>query len=82
MPKGRKKLGPQEGLGRAVRRLREEAGLSQAVLASRSGLSPSTIIALEGGKRNPTWGTARRIANGMGVSLETLAEIAEDLEDR
>jgi transcriptional regulator with XRE-family HTH domain len=71
---------PQSGLGRAVRRLREEAKLGQQALAERSGISASWLAQIETGRHNPTWGTMRRIAAGLGVSMKKLSEVAEELE--
>lgn len=44
-----------------VRRIRESAGLSQAELAQRVGLSQPNISAYESGARNPSKETVRRI---------------------
>jgi transcriptional regulator with XRE-family HTH domain len=65
----------------AVRKLRLQAGLSQADLASRCELDPSWIGRIETGQANPTWGNVRRIAAGLGVPLEEVAELAESLEN-
>jgi len=64
----------------AVRQLRKEAGLSQSALADRAGISTSWISKIEGGGHDPTWGDMRRVAAGLGVSLEKLSEVAEELE--
>jgi len=73
---------PQPALGEAVRTLRKRAGLSQEALAERSGLAPSEVTRIESGLTDPVWGDVRRIAGGLGVPLEELAELAEELEDR
>lgn len=64
----------------AVRRLRKEVGLSQPALADRAEVSASWISRLESGDHDPTWGDMRRVAAGLGVSLERLSEVAEELE--
>lgn len=64
-------------MGDAVRRLREEAGLSQEELAARVGRASSWLSQVESGNRDPSWGDVRRLARALGVSLETLADIAE-----
>jgi transcriptional regulator with XRE-family HTH domain len=74
--------GPQSGLGEAVRRLREKAKLTPETLAERAGLSPSQVAQIEGGGDDPLWGDMRRVAAGLGVSMERLAELAEELEKR
>lgn len=72
---------PQPTLGDAIRALRKQTTLSQEALAERSGLDPSEIARIESGEVDPAWGDVRRVAAGLGVSLETLAELAEELED-
>lgn len=71
---------PQTGLGRAVRSLRQKIGLDQEALAERADVSAALIADVEGGMTDPTWGDMRRIAKALGVSLERLAELAEELE--
>jgi transcriptional regulator with XRE-family HTH domain len=70
----------QPALGEAVRTLRRKTGLSQDALAARAGLDPSSIARIEAGNMDPSWGSMRRIAGGLGIPLEDLAELAEDLE--
>jgi transcriptional regulator with XRE-family HTH domain len=71
---------PQVGLGRALRFLRGQAGLTQELLAEQSGVSASWLSKIEAGRCDPTWGDMRRIASELDVSLESLAEMAEDFE--
>jgi gp16 family phage-associated protein len=65
-----------------VRKLRTDRGLTQSALARRVGLDPSQVSRLEKGKGNPRWGTAKRIAIGLGITLAELAAVAEDFEER
>jgi transcriptional regulator with XRE-family HTH domain len=51
------------------RQLRHEAGLSQAGLAQRSGVPVGTIRCFEYARREPTYGTLVKLAQGLGVSL-------------
>jgi transcriptional regulator with XRE-family HTH domain len=67
----------QPALGQAVRALRQKAGMSQEALAARAGLDASSIARVEAGQVDPTWGSMRRIASGLGIPLEELAELAE-----
>jgi transcriptional regulator with XRE-family HTH domain len=71
---------PQIGLGMAIRRLRQEAHLSQEALGLRAEIHPTWISHLESGRVNPTWGNVRRIAIGLRVPLPELAALAEQLE--
>lgn len=52
-----------------LRKLRTEAGLTQAVLAERSGLAADTIRQFESGRRTPGFDTLANLAAGLGVSL-------------
>lgn len=73
---------PQPTLGYAIRELRTGSSLSQEALAERSELDPAEISRIESGRADPAWGDVRRIAAALGVSLEALAELAEELEER
>ena len=64
-------------LGRAVRRLREERGLTQEELASRAGTTFGTVSRVESAKSAPAWWTVRKIADALGVSIAELATAAE-----
>lgn len=60
--------------------MRLERGLSQEDLAHRASLHPTWISHLESGRENPAWGTVRKLAIALDVSLSALAERAETLE--
>lgn len=81
MARGPQGLTPQRGLGKAIRCLREEAKMSQAALAEKSGVSASWISRIEHGEVDPTWATVEQISAGLGVSMESLAELAEASEE-
>jgi transcriptional regulator with XRE-family HTH domain len=67
-------------LGTAIQTLRTQAGLSEQELADRAELEPPLIAEVEQGRREPTWGDLRRIAQGLDTPLEELLELAERLE--
>jgi transcriptional regulator with XRE-family HTH domain len=71
---------PQPGLGRAIRQLRTERGLSQEELGRRAEIHPTWISHLESGRNNPAWGSVRRIAAALDVKLSELAALAEERE--
>jgi transcriptional regulator with XRE-family HTH domain len=71
---------PQPGLGRAIRRLRTDRGLSQEEVGRRAEIHPTWISHIESGRNNPAWGSVRRIAGALGVSLSELAALAEELD--
>ena len=68
---------PQPGLAYAVRQLRTAQGLSQEELAHRSGVHLTWIGRLESGATNPSWGTTKRVARGLGIPHATLAALGE-----
>jgi transcriptional regulator with XRE-family HTH domain len=72
---------PQSGLGNAVRSLREKAGVDQGTLAERAGVPLPLVTEIESGNSDPVWGDVRKVAVALGVSLEALAELAEEFED-
>lgn len=57
-----------------VRALRQEAGLSQAELADRVGVSQTWISRLELGQGNPTLSTLNRLAEAFDVRIADLLE--------
>lgn len=65
-----------------LRVVRRRAGLTQAELARRSGTSQPVISAYEHGRRDPTYGTLRRMirAAGARVVLDAAAVGAHDVE--
>jgi transcriptional regulator with XRE-family HTH domain len=72
---------PQPGLGRAIKQLRTERGLSQEEIGLRAEIHPTWISHIESGRNNPAWGSVRRIAAALGVRLSELAALAEELEE-
>lgn len=74
-----RRLEPQEALGRAVRELRLERGLTQRELAEAADLNVTWLSHIEAGRPNPAWGTVARIASALGVPVSELALRAERL---
>jgi len=64
-------------LGRAVRLIRDERGISQVQLAEATGFMQSWISHVERGARNPSWNNVVRLATGLGVSPAELVVRAE-----
>jgi transcriptional regulator with XRE-family HTH domain len=67
----------QAAFGKALRKHREAAGLSQEELASRAGIHRTYIGDVERGKRNVGLVNMQRLADGLDVSL---AEIVKDIQ--
>lgn len=73
----RTRPGEDSAIGRTVRRLREERGLSQRGLATEAYLTIETINRLEQGGGNPHMNTMQSIAGGLQLSLPELVEAIE-----
>jgi transcriptional regulator with XRE-family HTH domain len=58
--------------GERVRALRHQAGLSQAELAQRAGLAPSSVSKVETGQMSPTYDVLLRLAKGLSLDLSDL----------
>src|SRR3954454_18027415 len=59
--------------GEIIRRLRQEAGLSQAGLAAAAGIHTRQITRYESGEQQPALDVAKRLAKALGVTLDELA---------
>ncbi|MBT1175308.1 helix-turn-helix transcriptional regulator [Bifidobacterium sp. LC6] len=64
-------------VGDALRKAREDAGMSQDQLAERSGISRITISRIEQAHINPSFRSLEALAQGMGRKL-TISFDAED----
>ncbi|MEI8173624.1 MAG: helix-turn-helix transcriptional regulator [Deltaproteobacteria bacterium] len=63
-------------IGDQIRRLRKEMGLSQEGLAWKAGMHYTYIGAIERGEKNWSIGTLSRIAEGLGVGINELFDLA------
>src|SRR5215212_2089207 len=64
--------------GDVMRRLRQDAGLSQAGLAAAAGIHLRQIHRYESGEQQPALGVAQRLAAALGVTLDELAGGSSD----
>lgn len=71
---------PQPALGKAIRELRHKREASLESLAPAAGITLGTLSLIERGEANPTWGTVRRIATALDVSIGELAKLSEKFE--
>ena len=62
-------------LAEAIRRRREELGLSQEKLADRCGFDRTYISMLERGRRNPAFLNLLKLADGLEISVSILTEV-------
>ena len=58
--------------GEKVRELRKGENLSQEQLAEKIKRDPRTVVAIEGGKRNPTLHTISKLAKALGIGIRDL----------
>lgn len=59
-------------LGRRVRELRTQGGLTLAAVALRAGLARSTLSKIENDQMSPTFDVLQRLANGLGLDMDEL----------
>jgi transcriptional regulator with XRE-family HTH domain len=59
-------------LGRVIRRMRAERGISQEGLAAISGIDRTFMGEIERGEANPSFDVLLRIASGLSVRLSEL----------
>jgi transcriptional regulator with XRE-family HTH domain len=71
---------PQPALGRAVRQLRQERGVSQESLAYEAGVTSGTLSLIERGRSNPTWGTVKGIAAALSATIAEVAALSLTFE--
>jgi transcriptional regulator with XRE-family HTH domain len=69
-------------LGRAVRDLRADRGISQEDLAHRSGMHRTYVGGIERGERNVSYANLLRLAQALGVPPSQLLARAERLDER
>jgi transcriptional regulator with XRE-family HTH domain len=66
----------RDGLSFRLKAVREQQGLSQAELARRLGLTPSSIAKYEAGAHLPRVRVLVQLAAGLGVSVDHLVGLA------
>ena len=62
----------------AIKKFRLMKGLTAKELSTRTGIATSNISAIESGERVPKLDMCNKIANALGVSIDTLYGINED----
>src|SRR5436305_12191091 len=60
---------PPSGFGERLRRVREQAGLSQRELAEKAGCNPFTVAKAERGEQEPAWPLVLALARALGVEV-------------
>jgi transcriptional regulator with XRE-family HTH domain len=64
----------QSQVGKTIRKLRQEKGLSQADLADRAGLSREYVNKIEAGRYDPPLSTINALARALRVRPARLLE--------
>ena len=64
-----------------IRRLREEAGLSQGALGTALGVSRQTVNSLETGRYDPSLPLAFTIARHFGATIEEIFHADDHADD-
>lgn len=59
-------------LGRSIRQIRNEKGLSVADLAQATNVDEATIEALEAGRLDPPYDLMLDVASGLGIEMSAL----------
>ncbi len=67
----------QVALGRALRELRDRAGITQGELADRIGIDLTYVSRVERGKRGVRWHTVLRFLRALDASLGDLTAAIE-----
>jgi len=67
-------------LGRALRDLRNHAGLTQAQVAASADLDPPYLSRVESGDRDLRWSTVLRLLDAIGADLRQLADAIDRAE--
>ena len=65
---------PREVVGRNLKKYREKAGLTQAVVAQRARVARLSVQAYENAYRSPSLETLFRLADVLGVTPEALVK--------
>ena len=59
-------------MGKVARKAREDKGITQATLAEKIDVSLRTIIAIENGKRNPTFDVLYRLVHALDIPADLI----------
>jgi transcriptional regulator with XRE-family HTH domain len=65
----------QKKLGRRIKTMREEKGVSQQELASLCDFEKSNMSRIEAGRTNPTIGTLLKISYALNINVTVLVDV-------
>lgn len=69
----------QKEFGMAIKKLREDKGLSQEKFALSIGMDRTYYASVEAGKRNLSLKNIYKIAEGFGISVSALFVVVENI---
>lgn len=75
MPKNQNK---KLQIGKAIKKAREQAGMSQRTLAKRARMDPVQLSKYELGKTDPQFQSIVAIADALGISVSKLTSVLDD----
>ena len=64
---------PPSRFGSALRRVREEKGLTQKALAESAGVHPNTVARMERGEVEPSWQVVLAFSKALGVDCSAFS---------
>ena len=71
-----------EGLGKALRWLREKAGLRQYETATEAGITKAMLSAYETGKQSPSLESLEKVLDALNADLVSLARALDHVNER
>jgi len=71
-----------EGLGKALRWLREKAGLRQYETAIEAGITKAMLSAYETGKQSPSLESLEKVLDALNADLVSLARALDHVNER
>ena len=72
----------EQAFGMALRKFRNQKGVSQEKLAAICGLDRTTVSLMERGRRNPSLKSILLLAKGLGVAPHHIMEEVHRLDPR
>lgn len=66
---GRRAQPPDKALAAALRKLREDRGLTREAVAFKAGITTGSLARIELGQADPRWTTVKDVAKALGVTM-------------
>lgn len=72
-------MGSTNTLGKRLKQIRSDMGLSQEELAYRCSMQASHIGQIERGQKSPTLDTLEKLASGLNITVSELTDYSKDI---